>query len=130
MLPSLHEIFLKKFRLEYTHNNSTAQNNGRMIELDAFAFSKKDPNSPVFIAEIKSHLTAKHIGQLKEYMQQFTDFYPEFKGRRIFGLLAGVKVSKETKDEIYKSGLYLAIAGRDQFRLVEYTESFKPFYIE
>ena len=129
-LPSLDEIFLKKFGLEYTNGNSKAQNNGNMIELDAYAYSKRNPQSPVFIAEIKSHLKPRHIEQLKHYMQQFTDFYPDFKGRKIYGLLAGVKLSKETKSEIYKNGIYLAIASKDQFKLIEYPESFQPFYVQ
>ena len=59
--------------------------NGTAMEVDGISYSQKDPNSPVFVIELKTHIKTKDIAQLKKNMKIFRNYFTDFKGRTLFG---------------------------------------------
>ncbi|MBF0353089.1 MAG: hypothetical protein HQM11_18815, partial [SAR324 cluster bacterium] len=65
----------------------------------------------------KSHLRDDGIDQLLENMRQFHRFFPEHQDKKVYGILAGVDVSRDVKKRAAQEGVYLALIHDDLFDL-------------
>ncbi len=118
--PSMRKILYKKYGIDNTAANYLKRlPNGEHIELDAFGYANGEKNTAV-VVEVKSHLQRKHIYEFVSELNNFHTNFPDFKNKKLYGILATVRVvSKELRQEIFKNGLHLAIIHDDIFDFEE-----------
>jgi hypothetical protein len=106
-LPSMEKILEEKFGLNNFFPRTKIKRNGQVIELDAFAYADSEINTAV-VVEIKSHLKGKDVEQVLKIMERFSDFFPEHKDKKLYGIIAYIDASEEGKNLALKKGFYLA----------------------
>ena len=94
------------------------------IEIDAIGIVNGNINS-VFLTEIKSRFSSKAIVQLKEIMDRFDTFYPEYKDKKKFGVIAIPQLNESQAKEILKAGFYPATLKNDMV-VIDTPKNFKP----
>lgn len=116
--PSLRRILREHYGIDNTSANVLKRfPDGSEIELDAFGYTNGKVNNAV-VVEVKSHLQSKHIYEFKDLLSNFNQYFPEYRDKHLFGILATVRnVSKELKNEIFENGIHLAIIHDDVFDL-------------
>ena len=84
--------------------------NGETMELDGYGYSNTGHDA-VYVVEIKSKLRRRGIDQLLKTLRRFPEFFPEHRGKKLYGVLAVADVSKEVAAKALERGLYLARLG-------------------
>jgi hypothetical protein len=79
----------------------------------------------VFVAEIKSHLTEAELKKFERKLAEFFTFFPEHRGKALYGLIAAVDVARGLVGRAARRGIYLALAHDGTFTLASPTH-FKP----
>lgn len=114
--PSMQKILRERFRMDVILPNVKAYRNGRLMELDVMAYSNSDDNA-VYIVEIKSRLRQRGLEQMEKPLDQFFEFFPSFRGKKLYGILAVVDAPEDLRKEVLKKGIYLARIHDDLFEL-------------
>jgi len=115
-LPAIEKILHDEFGLERFHPNAKSMKDDRTLELDMLGYSN-GINNKVVIVEVKSHLRLRDIKQVLKILQEFPEFFPEHADKKLYGMIAAVAVSKETRQQVIESGLYLGRIHDEQFKL-------------
>ena len=84
--------------------------NGETMELDGYGYSNTGHDA-VYVVEIKSKLRRRGIDQLLKTLRRFPEFFPEHRGKKLYGVLAAADVSKDMASKALERGLYLARLG-------------------
>lgn len=106
---SLKKLLMEKFHVQMFEPNAYRESeNKTWIEIDALAVVNGDINS-VYITEIKTKFSQDALKQLEENLLKFNNFYPEFKYRKKFGILAVPHLTDAQKNEILNHGFYPVI---------------------
>ena len=82
-------------------------------------------NQRVVLVEIKSHLTEAELKKFETKLKEFFDFFPEHRGKALFGLIAAVDVAHGLTARVARRGFYLAVAHDGTFALAS-PAHFKP----
>jgi hypothetical protein len=121
---SLEKIMFEKFGIQSFDPNRNRNLIGiGTIEIDAIGIVNGSINS-VFLTEIKSRFSSKAIDQLKEIMNRFDTFYPEYKDKKKFGVIAIPQLSESQAKEILKAGFYPATLKNDMV-VIDTPKNFK-----
>ena len=123
-LPSMEKILRKRFHMDVISPSVRVRCNGRNMELDVLAYSERGVNE-AYIVEVKSHLRERSLQQLLRALKNFPDFFPGLQGRKLYGILAAVDASPETRQRVLRQGIYFARIKDDVFRL-DLPEGFRP----
>jgi hypothetical protein len=126
-LPSMTKILRKQFKLESVGARQTRSGpGGKEMEVDVLGYSNGKTNL-VCVVEVKSHLREESLDQMRSILDRFFEFYPEHKGKRLFGILAYVDASDDVEKKAIDEGIYLARIHDDSFSLAV-PKGFKPKY--
>jgi len=115
-LPSMQKILQDKFKMEIISPSVRIHKEGRDMEIDVLAYANSTINE-VYVVEVKSHLREEGIVQLQTIMKNFRRFFPEHKGKKLFGILAAVDMTTELKQRVLSLGFYTAHIREDIFSL-------------
>jgi hypothetical protein len=115
-LPSMQHILQNKFHMEIISPSVRVKKDGKEMEIDVLAYANSTTNQ-VYIVEVKSHLREEGITQLQKIMKNFRKFFPEYKDKKLFGILAAVDMSNQLKNKILSLGFYAASIKEDIFSL-------------
>ncbi len=115
-LPSMQHILQNKFKMEIISPSVRVKKEGQEMEIDVLAYANSTTNQ-VYIVEVKSHLREEGITQLQKIMKNFRKFFPEYKDKQLFGILAAVDLSTQLKNRILSLGFYAASIKEDIFSL-------------
>lgn len=94
---------------------------GRIKEYDAIAVA----GEYVFVDETKSTLDSEDVKDFIEDIQGFRDFFPEYEGKKIIGILASLYVDEGALKYAEKSG-FLVFAVGEALMEIKNTKGFKP----
>ncbi len=122
--PSMKKLLETKFGMDSISTRFIKRKNGKTMELDVLAYANTRVNE-VYIVEVKSHLREDGIEQTKKILQNFYEFFPEHKDKKVFAILATVDVSDDIKEKVLQEGIYLARIHDEQFEL-DVPEDFVP----
>ncbi len=78
---------------------------GQYLELDVLAYVNGAINA-AYVVEVKSHLREEHIQQLLEILEQFADWFPEHRGKQLYGILAAVHIPAALRPRVLEQGLF------------------------
>jgi len=122
-LPSMAKILSQRFGMEVIAPSVRVKRNGHSMEIDVLAFSNFSDD--MFVVEVKSHLREEALVQMDRILREFRDFFPIYKDKRIFGILAAVDAPGALQEKVLREGIYLARINDGQFEL-EVPETFQP----
>lgn len=122
-LPSMEKILAQRFGMDVIAPRVRARRNGHSLEVDVLAYSHT--NDQVFLVEVKSHLREEALGQLRQTLERFREFFPEHKDKKLFGILAAVDARDDLRARVLKEGFYLARIHDGQFEL-QVPDGFQP----
>jgi len=122
--PSLTRLLQERFQMDVVSRNISARKNGKSMELDVLAYSNSNRNE-IYVGEIKSRFRDEDFKQMKNILNHFFDFFPSYKGKKLYGILTVVDVTESLKKKILKEGIYLACIHDNEFELVV-PPGFKP----
>lgn len=86
------------------------------MEIDILNYANSDVNE-VYVVEGKSHLREEGITQLQNIMKDFRRFFPEYKEKKLFGILPAVDKTTELRKRVLSLGFYTANIKEDIFSL-------------
>ena len=115
-LPSMQHILQDKFHMEIISPSVRVKKGAEEMEIDVLAYANSTTNE-VYVVEAKSHLKEEGIVQLQKIIKNFRKFFPEYKDKKLFGILAAVDMSTQLKNRILSLGFYAASIKEDIFSL-------------
>ena len=122
--PSLYRILKEDFHLQNVDYRCRRQRNGQEQEFDMVG-SSNGTGQRVVLAEIKSHLTEAELKKFEKKLAEFFTFFPEHRGKALYGLIAAVDVARGLEARAARRGIYLALAHDGTFALAS-PARFKP----
>ncbi len=123
-IPSLVEILAKQFKAEQIIEPKQVRKGADEIELDLIGASNGGARL-VVAAEVKSVLNVRELKKFLRNLSRFFEFFPQFKGYKLYGVLAAVQSSKEMDRAAVAQGIGLARMHGDIFRL-KVPSGFRP----
>ncbi len=122
--PSIPRIIKEEYGLEVTDlmvRRKKRLMDGRSKEYDAIAVA----GGYVYVDETKSTLDSEDVKDFIEDIQGFRDFFPEYEGKKIIGILASLYVDESVIKYAEKAG-FLVFAVGEALMEVKNTKGFKP----
>lgn len=122
--PSIPRIVTEEYGLEVTFLGIRMKKklrDGRIKEYDAIAVA----DECVFVDETKSTLDSEDVKDFIKDIQEFRDFFPEYKKNKIIGILASLYADEGVIRDAEKSG-FLVLAAGDKLMEVKNSKVFKP----
>ncbi len=122
--PSLERVLRQDLHTEIIAPNVVARRNGEELELDVLAYANEEVNS-AFDVEIKTELDQEAIDQILDHLRRFPRFFREHRGKKLYGVLAAIKIPPALRRQALRHGLYLATIRDDVFDILR-PEGFVP----
>ena len=94
--------------------NIEGQRNGHDCEFDIIAVN----NDALVAVEVKSTLNVKDIKDFLEKLKNFSMFLPQFKGYKVYGAVAYLKVNQDAEKFAIKQGLFVIRATGDSSEIL------------
>lgn len=123
-LPSMEKILRERFGMEVVAPSVRAAKDDEHLEIDVLSYANGAVNT-VCLVEVKSHLREEAITQILAILNRFEHFFPEHRGKKLYGILAAVGIPESLKARVLAEGLYLARIHDDVFDL-EVPKDFQP----
>ncbi len=121
--PALGGILRRRFHMTEIAPRVRAWVGGNELELDMLGHANDHLNE-AYVAEIKSTLRQDGIEQIRKHLRLFPEYFPEHRGKNLYGILAAIDAPAELQKKVLKEGIYLVLVSEDAFELVE-REGFK-----
>lgn len=122
--PSMVKVLTEQFQLSQFTSNLHSRRDGGVLEIDVLGYANGDINRAC-IVEVKSQLRERAIEQLLRILDKFQQFFPEHKGKTVYGVLAAVNVPDDLARQVVQEGLFLARISDDTFR-INVPDGFQP----
>ena len=90
-------------KVQTTHPTVKGRRNGEHFEYDILAANGEE----VVVVEVKTTLRAGDVTHFLEKLDKFTGWVPEFKGRKVLGAVAYLKVDHSVEVYSERQGLYI-----------------------
>ena len=122
--PGIPRIVTEEYGLEVTFLGIRMKKklrDGRIKEYDAIAVA----GECVFVDETKSTLDSEDVKDFIKDIQEFRDFFPEYKKNKVIGILASLYADEGVIRYAEKSG-FLVLAAGDKLMEVKNSKGFKP----
>ena len=105
--PSMEKVLRKRFGMTTVTTRYKTRRDNETIEIDVLGLANGALNT-VMVVEVKSHFKERDIEQMLRLMDRFTEFFPEHKGKKLYGIMAYVDGSEETRQMALNGGFYVA----------------------
>src|SRR5262245_34492811 len=122
-LPSMTKLLTEHFHMNVVSPRVLALRNGHWMELDVLAFS--NTSDEVYVVEVKTHLRLEGLRQMKKTLREFREFFPAFRDKRDYGILAAVDAPANVRQKVLEEGIYVARIHDEEFAL-DVPKDFKP----
>jgi hypothetical protein len=123
MLPSVNRLLEEHFGVDNFQMRVRSKRDGRWLEIDGFGYANGTRNIG-FIIEVKSHLSEDAIAQTQRIMEEFSTFYPQYRGMTLYGVIATVDAgTNELQRKVAEAGLYL-VSVHDEIAALQTPDGF------
>lgn len=126
--PGVLQLFQQRgIQVRRLHQRSKAQLNGSNLEVDLIL----EDGSEVVVVEVKSTLRVADIDEfLDEELDQFTTFFPAYRGYTVYGAVAGLTFAENADRYAYRKGLFVVqVMGESSARILN-DDRFRPTNFE
>lgn len=114
--PSMKKLLAQRFNAPNTSVRNIRKLNGRSIEVDVLATANSH-HQAAYVVEVKSHLRPEGVEQMLRILQDFPEFFPEHRDKKVYGILAVIDAPDELRAQVLDKGIYLAQISDDTFTL-------------
>ena len=114
--PSMEKVLRKQFGMKTITTNYKTEAGSDSLEIDVLGLANGEVNTAV-IVEVKSHLKTSGIEQMLKTMARFRRLHPEHADKKLFGIIACVSGSDESRREAQRVGLFVASIHDEVFEL-------------
>ena len=111
----------KNIQVERTLTHLKGKHQSERREFDIIAVN----GSEVVVVEVKTTLTVKDVDYFKTKMNEFTDFCPEYKEKKIYGSVAYLKANQSSDKYAEKQGMFV-IQATGKSAIITNAPHFKP----
>jgi hypothetical protein len=113
--PSIVRLFRERdIELNKVSARTKSQWNGEMMEVDVHGIG---PTSVVLV-EVKFKLELDDVKAVLAKLQNFFKFFPEYRGRFLYGAVAGTSIDAGADRYAYKKGLFVLAQSGDDIRIL------------
>ncbi|MEW6686093.1 MAG: DUF3782 domain-containing protein [Candidatus Edwardsbacteria bacterium] len=125
--PSVPKLFsLIGIQVTRSYSRALSHLNGRELEIDILCIGKQNRRKDFVIAvEVKSLLGIKEVKICLEHLAHFFEFFKEYEGWNLVGVVAGVRVPKLVKEYAEAKGLYVLAPSGETMEILN-QKDFKP----
>ena len=95
---------------------------GRSMEINLLMAN----DDQVVVVEVKTTLKVEHVRELLEDLKAFTRFFKRFRGCRVYGAVAALRMEEEADKYAYRHGLFVVKAGADGLAKILNDHRFRP----
>jgi len=97
--------------------------NGEQMEIDILATNKDS----VIVVEVKTTLKVEDVNDfISEKLSRFFEFFPKYKGMKLYGAVAGIKIEESADRYAYRKGLFVLTLSGEGMVVILNDEKFKP----
>ncbi len=122
--PSLIRTLRERFHMTEFAPRMLGYHNGDAVELDLLAHADHRSDE-VYVAEIKNRLRQEGIDQILEHLKVFPRFFPDHRGKKLYGILAAIEAEPQMQKKVLQQGLYLMLYAGDVLEM-RVPEGFEP----
>jgi len=120
--PSLIRLFRQRgLALTGTYHRLRERRNGGTMEIDALGVGE----TAVVAVEVKVTLETEDVKDFLESLPRFFDFFPRFRGLKLYAAVAGMSVTESVARYAYKNGLFVLAQSGENMKILN-DEKFKP----
>jgi hypothetical protein len=120
--PSVVRLFTERgIALTGAYTRSRERRNGSTMEVDVLGVGSKS----VVAIEVKTRLEQSDVKEFLKRLPQFFEFFPRFRGLKLYGAIAGMSNDKEVDRYAYKNGLFVLAPSGDNVQILN-DEKFIP----
>lgn len=125
--PSVERNFRKLgVKITNIYPDATGMSNHTLCEVDLLVSGRrKNKKGVAIVVEIKSHLTQKYVDEVIETLEKFPDCFPDYKGKEIIGVVAGIRLQKGIERYASRKGLYVLVPSGETM-IMWNRKNFKP----
>ncbi len=122
--PSLIRTLHERFHMTEFAPRMLGYHNGDAIEFDLLAHANHESDE-VYVAEIKPRLRQEGIDQILDHLKAFPRFFPDHRGKKLYGILAAIEAEPQMQKKVLQQGLYLMLYAGDVLEM-RVPEGFEP----
>lgn len=126
--PNVIPLFNKALGIEIIGTGTRVKRHydGETMEVDILAIGKMNKREDVIIyIEAKTDPSQRDIKEVIRHIDEFFKFFDEYKGRKVIGAIAGIKITQGVKNYAEKCGLYVLAPSGDTMIILNKPD-FKP----
>ena len=97
--------------------------NGEQMEIDILATNKDS----VIVVEVKTTLKVEDVNDfIIEKLSRFFEFFPKYKGMKLYGAVAGIRIEESADRYAYRKGLFVLTLSGEGMVVILNDEKFRP----
>ena len=96
--------------------------NGEQMEIDILATNKDS----VIVVEVKTTLKVEDVNFFIEKLERFFEFFPKYKGMKLYGAVAGIRIEESADRYAYRKGLFVLTLSGEGMVVILNDEKFRP----
>jgi len=97
--------------------------NGATMEIDILATNKDS----VIVVEVKTTLKVEDVNDfIYEKLSRFFEFFPKYKGMKLYGAVAGIRIEESADRYAYRKGLFVLTLSGEGMVVILNDEKFRP----
>jgi len=124
--PSVVRLFAERgIALTGAYTRSRERRNGSTMEVDVLGVGAKS----IVAIEVKTRLEQSDVKAFLNRLPQFFEFFPRFRGLKLYGAVAGMSIDQEVDRYAYKNGLFVLAPSGDNIQILN-DEKFIPRVFE
>lgn len=123
-LPSLEEMMQREFGVDQIMETRRFRRAGQEMELSLIG-AYNGTTRTIVAAEVKSSLDRPQLDRFVKNLSRFFDFLPQFRGYKLYGILAAIEVADDIENLALAQGVYIARVNNDAFQLKQ-PQNFHP----
>jgi len=121
--PGVAELFqARRIAVNRSQERLRVRQGGKEMEIDLLLVN----GDALVVVEVKSTLKVEDIRKLLRDLEVFLDFFPEYRGYRRFGAVAGLVIDESADRYAYRQGLFILTMGREGLVTLRNDDAFRP----
>ncbi|HLC15699.1 MAG TPA: hypothetical protein VJL89_05680 [Thermodesulfovibrionia bacterium] len=121
--PGVLKLFQERgIQVDESFERARRKRNGHEMEIDLVLPNETD----VIAVEVKTTLKVEDVQDFLDKLGQFMDFFPKYKGHRIYGAVAALKIEEESDIFACKKGLFVLKVGKEGLIEMMNDDKFRP----
>lgn len=121
--PGIIKLFKNKgIKIHQLHQRIESFRNGDKMEVDLLLTNDEE----IVDIEVKTTLKVDNVNEFLADLRLFFNFFPRYRGCRLYGAVATLKAEEDSDRYAYKQGLFVLKMGKEEMIEIVNDEKFKP----